>query len=227
MASIVSRPPKHDLNLLRPEAPAAGPRYGTCTFRHPGHHLEQLTGEVRRSAGSGRRHVDLARIGFRVVDCRNGLRLRRKVRVDCHDVGHAADGGDPCDVADEIEAEVPDRRGVEVMLDEFAGGSMRLAGAHDRLGRKVHTVGLFLTTNGWPSRSDSHCGALRCRRSTRRKPDHDPHGTWPLFPYPEAVASNQRARGHPPSATIDGVKVSCLCLAQSWCVSMQRDRERT
>jgi hypothetical protein len=54
------------------------------------HHLEQLTCHMGRAPNPGRRHGDLARIGFNVSDkFRNRLSWKRWVNY--HHVGHAGD----------------------------------------------------------------------------------------------------------------------------------------
>jgi hypothetical protein len=80
----------------------------------PGHHLEQLAVDVLRAADTGRRHVDLTRIGLGVSDqFGNGLRWER--RVHHQDSRSAINARDRRDVADEIEIElVVERRVVRV-----------------------------------------------------------------------------------------------------------------
>jgi hypothetical protein len=74
------------------------------------HHLEQLAGHMAPGSVAGRRHVDLARIGFGVGD-ELGDRLDRHRGIHLHDIGVARKAGDWCDVADEIETQfVVERR---------------------------------------------------------------------------------------------------------------------
>ena len=77
-----------------------------------GHHVEQLARHVRRAAVAGRRHVDLAGIGFGIADeFRN--RLGRNRRIDQNDLRHPDDACDRRDVADEVEIELLVERRVD------------------------------------------------------------------------------------------------------------------
>ena len=80
----------------------------------PGHHLEQLAGEMGRGAGPAD-HVDLAGIGLRIGD-ELGNGFRRKRRIDDHDVGSAR-ARDWRHVAEEIELEIV----IERALNAFGG----------------------------------------------------------------------------------------------------------
>src|SRR5262245_17746708 len=71
----------------------------------PGHYLEELAPDMRRTARTARCHVDLAWIGLSPGDeLRN--RLGRIRYIHFHYEGQAADHRDRNDIADEIEAEM-------------------------------------------------------------------------------------------------------------------------
>ena len=77
-----------------------------------GHHLEQLTADVRRGPGAGRSEIDRGGIGFGIGD-ELGNCLGRKRRIDDHDEGDwitLATGGN---VMDEIETELVIERRVD------------------------------------------------------------------------------------------------------------------
>ena len=104
----------HDLHL---SADQIGERRRRAAIGHlhhldPGHHLEQLGGDVLRRADAGRGITDLAGIGFDIGD-QLGNRLHRNRRIDLHHQRHAHDAGDRGDVADEIEIEILVQRGVD------------------------------------------------------------------------------------------------------------------
>jgi hypothetical protein len=69
---------------------------------HPGHHLEQLAGNVMRRPVAGRRHVDLAGISLGVGDeLREGLGRDRWINL--HDEREGGQSADRSNIADEIE----------------------------------------------------------------------------------------------------------------------------
>src|SRR5262249_38090509 len=85
-------------------------RWPSAAIRHvhevdAGHHLKQLAEYMASTPNAGRRHIDLARIGFRVGD-ELGNCFGRNRRMYHHDEGVAADGCARGDVADEIETEL-------------------------------------------------------------------------------------------------------------------------
>ncbi len=90
-----------------------------------------------RGAVAGRRHVDLARIGFGVGDELRNRRGRHR-QVDLHHQRHAHDAGDRRDVADEIELEIVVERGVDGVVRP--GHEQRVAvgrRVRDRLDRDI------------------------------------------------------------------------------------------
>ena len=95
---------EHDLEL---PADQIGKRERLAAVRDvdhvdAGHHLEQLAGDMERTPGAARRHVDLARIGLGIGDELRD-RLGGKRWIDQHDKGPAHDAGDRRDVPNEIE----------------------------------------------------------------------------------------------------------------------------
>ena len=96
-----------------------------------GHHLEQLAGDMLRRAVAGRRHVDLAGIGFGIGD-ELGNRLGRNRWIDLHDDGHADDARDRRDVADEIEIELVVERRVDRVRRRWPAAAYSRRAAHAR-----------------------------------------------------------------------------------------------
>jgi hypothetical protein len=85
---------------------------GHVHYVHAGHPIEQFAGQVGRAAVAGGRHVDPARISLGIAnELGNGLGWNRWVHHD--DIWLAADGRDRRDVADEIEAELVVKRGID------------------------------------------------------------------------------------------------------------------
>src|SRR5262249_40589836 len=90
--------------LIRSVSAGAPPRYGTCTMSMPVIILNSSP-DMDGRAGAGGRHVELARIGFRVGDeFGNGLGRHRRVHHD--HVGKADETRDRRDVAHEIVVEL-------------------------------------------------------------------------------------------------------------------------
>ena len=94
-----------------------GERRPSAAIRHvhqidARHHLEQFAREMRPRAGTGRRHVELARVSLGIVD---ELRDRpsRNGRMHQHDLGLAHHRRDRRNVANEIEVELGEERGVD------------------------------------------------------------------------------------------------------------------
>src|SRR5262249_116815 len=77
-----------------------------------GHHLEQFTGNMVSGTDTGRRHLDLAGIGFGMGD-ELGNRLDRHGWIHLHDKGLAMNARDRRDVADQVEIELVVERGVD------------------------------------------------------------------------------------------------------------------
>ena len=103
---------EHDLDL---PAHQVGQRRHRAAVRHvqhvhPGHHLEHLAGDVAGTSDSGRRHVELAGIGFGIGD-ELGDGLHRQRIIDIQDLIAAAEGGDRRDFAGEIDGAI--ERGVD------------------------------------------------------------------------------------------------------------------
>src|SRR5262245_29317758 len=71
----------------------------------PGHHLEQLTGEMLRGSSAGRPVVEVAGVCFRVGD-ELGKRLCGKRRAHRHDIGEADEAPNRYEIADEVEAKL-------------------------------------------------------------------------------------------------------------------------
>jgi hypothetical protein len=115
--------------------PAAGVRH--VDHVDTGHELEQLAGHVRRAAGAGHGHPDLARIGLRIGDeLRNGLGPHR--RVHHHDERLAGDAGDRRDVAQQVETEILEQRGVDRVRRTDEEQRMAVGRrAHHRFGRRI------------------------------------------------------------------------------------------
>src|SRR5262249_28957052 len=85
-------------------------RGARATIRHmhqvdAGHHLEQFTGNMVSGTDAGRRHLDLAGIGFGMGD-ELGNRLDRHGWIHLHDKGLAMNARDRRDVADQVEIEL-------------------------------------------------------------------------------------------------------------------------
>jgi len=78
----------------------------------PGHHLEELAGNMDRCSGTAGCHIDPARIGLGVGD-ELGDCPRRNRGADLHDEGDADDGSDGRDIAKEIEAEIFIKRRID------------------------------------------------------------------------------------------------------------------
>ena len=77
-----------------------------------GHDVEKFAGHVRGAAGTGRCHVDLAGVGLGVGDeFRNGFGRNRRMHQNRH--RHPDDAGDRGNVANEIEIEFFEQRGVD------------------------------------------------------------------------------------------------------------------
>ena len=90
------------------------PRYGTWVIFAPVISMNNSPDMMHRRAVAGRRHVDLARVGFDVVDeLLDGL--RRHVVVDHHHVRHAHEAADRRDVADEVERQLLVERRVDAV----------------------------------------------------------------------------------------------------------------
>jgi len=105
---------KHDVDLTADHV-------GECRRRaaighmyevDPGHHLEELAGNMDRCSGTAGCHIDPARIGLGVGD-ELGDCPRRNRGVDLHDEGDADDGSDGRDIVDEIEAEIFIKRRID------------------------------------------------------------------------------------------------------------------
>jgi hypothetical protein len=67
-----------------------------------GHRVEQLSSEMSGAADAGRRHGDFAWVGAGVGD-ELGNGSDRQRGIDFHDIRHAQNGRNGCDVAGEIE----------------------------------------------------------------------------------------------------------------------------
>jgi hypothetical protein len=102
-----------------------------------GHKLEQFTGDVLRAADAGRCHIDLAGIGFGILD-EFRHRLGRKVRQNFHDQRNAEYSGNRRDIAHEVERKIGKQRGIDRVLriDQKQRVAIRRR-AHDQLGRDI------------------------------------------------------------------------------------------
>ena len=110
--------PRHDAehNLELP-ADQIGKRERLAAVRDvdhvdAGHHLEQLAGDMERTPGAARRHVDLARIGLGIGD-KLGNRVHRNRWIDFHDKRNGGNARHRRDVADEIEIEFAVERRID------------------------------------------------------------------------------------------------------------------
>ena len=77
-----------------------------------GHHLEQFPADMCRSSIAGGCHADFARVGLGVGD-EIGNRFGRDGWICLQNNGHAHDGGDRRNVADEVEIELVVKRGID------------------------------------------------------------------------------------------------------------------
>jgi len=102
-----------------------------------GHHLEQLAGEMGGASDTTRRHVELARIGLDVGDeLGNGLGRNRWIHH--HDAGLANNARHWRDVADEVEIEVVEERGVDGVRRPDQKQCVSVGrGTHDHLGGSI------------------------------------------------------------------------------------------
>src|SRR5262245_9642776 len=131
----------------------------------PGHHLEQFARDMIRAPVSRRCHVEFTGIGFGVGD-ELGNRCDWKRWMHHHNKSIAADGCDRRDVANEIETKlVVERRVDDVRRTCHEEGVAVRRRPHDRLGANVAAPTWPAMTNGWPSRSDSHCAIRRATMS--------------------------------------------------------------
>ena len=124
-----------------PEASAssagAPPLNGTCTISTPVIILNISAESVVRVAGAGRSEIHFARICFGVGD-ELGHGMSRKRGRDEHDMRRLHDAADRLDVADEIEAQMLVKRGVDRItgVDEEQRVAVRRRG-DDGLGPKI------------------------------------------------------------------------------------------
>src|SRR5262249_14930249 len=133
----------------------------------PGHHLEELAGNMDRCSSTAGCHIDPARIGLGVGD-ELGNCSRWNRGVDLHDEGDADDGSDGRDILDEIEAEIFIKRRIDRIarrdLQECvypSGGALRAVSVPILLAAPAR----FSTTNWRPRRSKSHCAITRATMS--------------------------------------------------------------
>src|SRR5262245_46355970 len=106
------------------------PRYGTCTRLTP----VIILNSSPAGTSAGRRHVELAGIGFGMRD-ELGNRLDRHGWIHLHDKRLAMNARDRRDVADQVEIELVVDRGVDRI--HRSGHQQRISvwgRVHDRLG---------------------------------------------------------------------------------------------
>ena len=104
---------------------------------HPGHHLEELAGNVLRGAGAGRPVVDLARVGLGIGD-EFGDRLGGDRRMHHDDVGQPRGADNRRDVPNEVETEIAVERGIDRVRGHDLQQRVAIGGrSGDRLGPDV------------------------------------------------------------------------------------------
>ena len=153
----------HDANMTstcppsRSVSAGPAPRYGTCTMSTPVIILNSSPPtwiEVPLPADA---MLTLPGLCLGIGD-EFGNGLGRNRRIDRHDEGLAHDACDRRDVADEIEIELLVERRVD--RARRIGQEERVAVGDARTTASVPMLppapGRFSTTNGWPSRSESH-----------------------------------------------------------------------
>src|SRR6516164_9030116 len=152
---------------LHLSAEQIGERGPATTIGHvnhvdPGHHLEQLAGNMGPGADASRCHADLARTGFSVGDeFGNGLGRYRRIHHD--HTGKADEARDRRDVTDEMEIEFVVERRVDRLCRTDHEQRVAVSGRATTasVAMLVPAPGRLSTTTGWPSRSDSHCPMRR------------------------------------------------------------------
>ena len=168
---------ERDLHLSAEQIGKLAALIGNVNHLDAGHHIEQLAEHMVGAADAGRRHVDLARIGFGVGNEFRD-RLRRHPRIDHHHRRNGDDARDGFDVLDEIELERlverridgvglrdPEQRvAVRRSLHDGLGGDI---GAGAGRGFRPRIAGrAFPTATG---RSAGRRCRTRCRAESRRR----------------------------------------------------------
>jgi hypothetical protein len=145
----------------------------------PGHHLEQLAGQMKSRAVAARRHGDLARIGFGERD-QLGHGLRRNRGVDHKHERHLDRARDRSEIADDVEVELLVERRIDGSgrTDHHEGIAVGRR-PHGRFGRDIGAgAGPVLDGEGLAEllrQRLRHQPRGDVDRARRRKADEDSH----------------------------------------------------